>query len=499
MKRWKVIHKIKALYDDGNGLSIRAIAQELGMSRTTVSKYVKMSEAELTEKVQNQSRVKELDSYKEYIVYLLQKYPKLSAVKIKIKLDVKGIKHGVSDRTFRRYIKDLKKTVAVKHQRYYEPVLDMVAGVQCQVDPGELRGVLIRGRETTIYFVVFVMSYSRQMYVTATDKPISTKTFIHMHDEAFSYFGGVVEECVYDQTKLVAIKEEFREVWFNEEFYRYATYSRFDIRVCEGYDPESKGKVESGVKYVKNNFFYGEEFDNLEDLKRHQLKWVNEVANERIHGTTKKRPCEIYEAQEREKLKPYLRPSSLLETEAAVRTVDKTSLISYKSNKYSVPMKYQSSKVMVREEESQLVIQDSESRQIIAVHRLSDGKGLIIKNINHYRDHSKVVKDREREVAELIGHELSESLCPIIRATSPKIYKDQLVGLIKTIKNYSHEDMLKEALRQLVQRPQLKVSFIKDYLEAFFSKNKGCPEVADAGHTGRLSSYQCLSQPRGLS
>ncbi len=240
MKRWKVIHKIKALYDDGNGLSIRAIAQELGMSRTTVSKYVKMSEAELTEKIENKSRVKELDSYREYIVYLLQKYPKLSAVKIKTKLDGKGIKHGVSDRTLRRYIKELKNTVAVKQQRYYEPVLDMVAGVQCQVDPGELRGVLIGGRETTIYFVVFVMSYSRQMYVTATDKPISTKTFIHMHDEAFSYFGGVVEECVYDQTKLVAIKEEFREVWFNEEFYRYATYSRFDIRVCEGYDPESK-------------------------------------------------------------------------------------------------------------------------------------------------------------------------------------------------------------------------------------------------------------------
>ena len=60
-------------------------------------------------------------------------------------------------------------------------------------------------------------------------------------------------------------------------------------------------------------------------------------------------------------------------------------------------MKYQSSKVMVREEESQLVIQDIESQQIIALHTLSDGKGLIIKNINHYRDHGKVVKDREVE------------------------------------------------------------------------------------------------------
>lgn len=127
----------------------------------------------------------------------------------------------------------------MRQQRYYEPVIDMVPGVQCQIDAGELRAVSIGGVETTIYFVVFVMSYSRLMYVTVTDKPINTKMFINMHDEAFSYFGGLVEECVYDQTKLVAIKEEYREVWFNEEFYRYAAYCRFDIRVCEGYDPES--------------------------------------------------------------------------------------------------------------------------------------------------------------------------------------------------------------------------------------------------------------------
>ena len=143
------------------------------------------------------------------------------------------------------------------------------------------------------------------------------------------------------------------------------------------------------------------------------------------------------------------------------------------------------------------MIQDIESQQIIALHTLSDGKGLIIKNINHYRDHGKVVKDREVEVAGLIGHELPELLCRIIRASSPKIYKDQLVGLIKLINDYSKEDMLKEALRQLLERPHLKVSFIKEYLEAFLSKSKGCPEVPDAGYTGRLSSYQCLLQQGG--
>ena len=499
MKRWKVIHKIKALYDDGNGYTASAIAKELGISRATVNKYLKMDEKDINEHIQSHVRVKLLTPYKDYIVHLLQKYPRLSAEKVKNKLIAKGIENKISDRTFRRYIKDLKSKVAIKQQRYYEPVIDMVAGVQCQVDLGELREVSIGGIITTIYFAVFVLSYSRQMYVTATDKPVNTKTFIKMHDEAFSYFGGVVEECVYDQTKLVVIKEEFREVWFNEEFYRYAAFARFDIRVCEGYDPESKGKVEAGVKYVKNSFFYGEEFDSLTHLRTDQLNWLNNVANIRIHGTTKKKPQEVYEGEERDKLKSYLRPSPILETQAIVRVVDKTSLISYKSNKYSVPMKYQSSQVMVIEEESQLIIQDIESKETVAAHTLREGKGGIIKNINHYRDHSKVVKDRELEVFELLGAELSEALCSIIKTTSPKIYKDQLVGLIKLLKEYHDKENLQKTLGSLVERPFLKVSFIKAYLEAAYSADKSREQIKNepSGHTGSLSSYKCLLRQGG--
>jgi transposase len=495
-----MIHKIKALYDNGNGYSIRNISKELGISRKTVSKYLQKSEVEINNLFETSSRSKVLDHYRIYIIYLLQKYPKLSATKVKNKLKAKGIEDVISERTFRRYIRELKNTIPVKQQRYYEPVIDMVPGIQCQIDLGELRAVSIGGIETTVYFAVFVLSYSRIMYVTTTDKPISTKDFIQMHDNAFSYFGGVVEECVYDQTKLVAIKEEFREVWFNEEFYRYATYCKFEIRVCEGYDPESKGKVEAGVKYVKNSFFYAEQFDSIEDLNSCQLKWLNEAANVRIHGTTKRKPEAAFDAEERAKLKPYLRPLSIIiESQGVTRAVDKTSLLSYKSNKYSVPMKYQSSKVMLKEEQSRLLIFDIETKQSIAEHMLSEGKGLIVKNLNHYRDLSIAVKEREREVYELIGKELSEPLCSLIKATSPKIYKDQLVGVIKLIKIYKNKSNFKEELFGLIERPQLKVSFMKEYLEALYSKDKVCDVVntinkVSAEHRGRLSSYECLLQ-----
>lgn len=472
MKRWNMIHKIKLLYDDGNGYSIRAIANELQVSRNTIRRYLQMNEEEISRYLKNRERTKELDKYKEYIISLLEKYEKLSAVKIKRKLKAKGIVLTVSNRSVRRYVNRIKQNIAVKQKRYYEPVIDMVPGVQCQVDPGEIRNVPVGDKFITVYFVVFVLSFSRQMYVAASKRPINTEMFIRMHDEAFRYFDGVCEECVYDQTRLVAIREEFREVWFNERFYQYASAARFDIRVCEGYDPESKGKVESGVKYVKNDFFYGDTFDSFDQLKTDLFSWANTVANNRIHGTTKKRPEEVYSLIEQSKMKPYLQPGMMFDVNGQKRNVDKTSLISYKSNKYSVPMIYQSSTVMIRQDSTKLMIYNPESSDMIAEHDICEGKGHIIKNTNHYRDHRKRIKDLEEDIAEIVGNELGQKLCTILKASSPKIYRDQFTGLIKVIKQHSDKQDIDNPLGLLAERPRLTVTFIRDYLEAFYSNRE---------------------------
>ena len=82
-----------------------------------------------------------------------------------------------------------------------------------------------------------------------------TATFIIAHQQAFSYFGGVAKEYVYDQTKLVVINERYREVLLNEPFHQFALAHDFGVHVCEGYDPQSKGKVERSVRYVKEDFY----------------------------------------------------------------------------------------------------------------------------------------------------------------------------------------------------------------------------------------------------
>jgi transposase len=153
------IHKIKARYDEGRGSSLRAIAAELKISRNTVRKYLRMSAEEITAYREGQRRERRLDVHRGYIMHLLETYPRLSAVKVLRKRREAHGELAVSARTARRYIRELKATVTLKQERYYDPVLDMVPGVQCQVDGGELRGVMIDGVETTVYLMIFVLSY----------------------------------------------------------------------------------------------------------------------------------------------------------------------------------------------------------------------------------------------------------------------------------------------------------------------------------------------------
>jgi transposase len=149
------------------------------------------------------------------------------------------------------------------------------------------------------------------MYVGLSRRPVDTATFIRLHDEAFRYFGGRPEECVYDQSRLVVLGEQYREVELNQTFAAYATAAGFRIHVCEGYDPESKGKVEAGVKYVKRNGLDGEVFDDWEHLEQHLRQWLDTVANQRVHATTGRVPWAHYEESERPYMQPYLSPACL--------------------------------------------------------------------------------------------------------------------------------------------------------------------------------------------
>lgn len=160
--------------------------------------------------------------------------------------------------------------------------------------------------------MVFVLSYSRLLYVAASLRPIDTAALIRMHDAAFRSFGGFPQECVYDQTRLVVSAETFRELALNERFARYATTVGFRIRACEGDDPESKGKVEAGVKYVKQDALYGETFADFPALEVYVAQWFDETANVRLPAATGEAPRVRFERDERTAL-AYFSPRGIAE------------------------------------------------------------------------------------------------------------------------------------------------------------------------------------------
>jgi hypothetical protein len=376
-----------------------------------------------------------------------------------------------------------------------------VPGVQCQVDGGEFRGVMVDGQETTVYFMVFVLSYSRLMHVSISNRPIDTQTLIQQHDAAFRYFGGMPQECVYDQTKLVVISETFRELDLNQRFHQYAATAGFHIRACEGYDPESKGKVEAGVKYVKQNGLYGEAFKDWKALEVYMLDWLDNVANQRVHGSTGELPRVLYGRDEQAKMRAYLTPACTHDkASGATRQVDKTGLVSWQSNKYSVPMLYQAAKVGVMADAGRLLVNDLASGEIIAEHPVSLEKGQVIKSQHHYRDMNQRVEALETALAQQLGLATSQPLCALLKASSPKIYKDQLRGVQQVIQAHTAQQgkIPADLWARILASPRLTATLLRDTLEAFrqhperlLAKKDDYKSPAPA--SGALAKYTALN------
>jgi hypothetical protein len=315
--------------------------------------------------------------------------------------------------------------------------------------------------------MVFVLSYSRLMDVAASLRPIDTGELIRMHDAAFRYFGGQPKECVYDQTKLVVIEEAFRELRLNSRFARYATTAGFTIRACEGYDPESKGKVEAGVKYVKDNGLYGETFSDFAHLEAHLAEWLDAVANARVHATTGHVPRAHDAREEQPAMRADLTPAGIAALAAPgmdTRKADKTGLITDKANKYSVPLAWQRARVGVCEDGGHLIVCDPASGEVIAGHTLAVGSGEIVKNTNHDRDRAQQTTDLEAVIAESLAQPLAARLCALLKASEPNIDKDQLRGAARLLQAHAPVDA--RLIERLCAKPRLTATLLRDHLDA---------------------------------
>jgi len=291
--------------------------------------------------------------------------------------------------------------------------------------------------------------------------------FINAHLEAFQYFGGLAREYVYDQTKLVVIKEEFRETILNERFQKFALSAGFGLHICEGYDPQSKGMVEKSVDYVKDGFLEGRIFSGLDDVRRRFLEWLEKVANSRIHATTRQRPDDMFLEE-----KKYLKQLNLFCLDVEHRKADKTGLISYQGKKYSVPFEYQRKNVKINISENILYIYNEKCSKCIAEWNLNQYTENINKNKKHYEGIQKPLNEvYEQILADFNANQIarSEELILRIKECNPQYPREQLKGLSRLLFKYG-TDLWNNGIDDILSMPHVSCMRIDKFFNAKLRK-----------------------------
>jgi hypothetical protein len=226
-------------------------------------------------------------------------------------------------------------------------------GHQSQIDWGQAR-VRFRDGVRVRHIFVLTLGFSRRSFYRAYPDERMPE-FLDAHEEAFAYFGGRTREHLYDRPRTVCHgTSDGKRVW-NPTFKTFADYWGFEPRVCQPYRAQTKGKVESGVKYFRRNFLPGRTFVDDLDFDAQLAEWVSTIADVRIHGTTHERPCDRFTREQAYLVATTGHASFRLEARHQ-RLVATDYLVSVATNRYSVPFTLIGQPVEVLRRDGALVI-----------------------------------------------------------------------------------------------------------------------------------------------
>ncbi len=315
----------------------------------------------------------------------------------------------------------LKRLVArIRNERGIEPEdvaipVDTAPGEVAQVDFGYAGKLWDRqtGRVRKAWVFVMVLGYSRHQYAEIVfDQKVTT--WIALHERAFAAFGGVPQVIVPDNLKAAVIRAAFGvsgTVALNRTYRELARHYGFRVDPTPPRAPKKKGKVEANVKYVKRNCLAGRESEDVTLLNRELGRWVTEIAGQRIHGTTGRRPLEVFNAEERQTLLPLpRRPYERVVWKDA--TVHADSHVEYDRRLYSVPWRLLRQKVWVRATSHTVAIYWNDER--VATHSRSDS-GPRSTNEAHLPEGRRDLRHRSRSYWEGRADRIGEEVGSFVR------------------------------------------------------------------------------------
>lgn len=502
----KYLHKLIMYHQihkmDREGFSLSNISRRLALDRRTVKFYLSMNENQYEKFVASQGeKKKELEPYEEFVKSKLETYQETSAAQMHDWLKEHHPKFpSISAKTvynFVMWVRQKHHLPKISPLRDYQAVEDLPYGQQSQVDFGQynLRNGL--GKRIKIWFFTMVLSRSRYKYVFFSDIPFTSYTAIEAHEKAFAFFGGITIEIVYDQDKVFLSDENKGDLLLTSAFKDYCRDRSFRLHFCRKADPESKGKVENVVKYVKQNFLYNRPFSDIATLNIESLAWLGRTANAQVHAGTQKIPFSEW-CIEKGSLTPFIAIS--ISPPSILYTVRKDNSISWKGNFYSLPAgtyKGRGTQVRVLKDNESIIISDQAGKPL-CTKIISLGKGNVVGNTDHKRDKSANITQMIMDISCMFSNpELSTSYMEGIRAEKPRYVRDQLILLRQTIES-TDAQTIDLTLHYCVQMKVFSANDFKSVAAGLLQKKaleKSTPFTTPGNPLNGQSSSAAFSQP----
>jgi transposase len=356
---WREVHRLFHVERQPKA----AIARRLDLDRKTVQTILQQ------EAWQPYRRAERSDTLlAAHADYLRERAPKVQySAQILFQELRRERKYRGSYETVKRFVRPLRAVEQAAERASVR--FETAPGQQSQIDWGQAR-VYFRTRPVTLHVFILTLGYSRRTF----HEPCVGETlsqFLDAHERAFEYFGGHTRDHLYDRPRTVCAPAGDGRVVWNATFKQFADYWGFEPHVCRPYRAQTKGKVESGVKYLKRNFLPGRSFVDDQDLREQLRQWETEIADVRVHGTTHERPVDRFARERSHLIATGGQPGFRLEVSQPRRVADDY-LVSFETNRYSVPFTLIGQTVEVLRRGGRLII--THRGQLVAEHDELTGK-----------------------------------------------------------------------------------------------------------------------------
>ena len=475
------------------GYSRSEIAEELEIAPKTAAKYYGIDEQVFREyRREHMFRAKVFEEYEKDIleVYKKNEFGKLNMSAVYDYLEERYGTLAGNEQTLRNYIDYLIQTDKLRLEekiRLYTKVPELPYARQAQVDFGQYR--CISGLK--LYIFASLLSASRYKYVIFQDHPFKTKEVIHHLLNCFSYFGGMPQEMVIDQDSLMVVSENAGDIIYTDDFRYFAEEQEIRMYVCRVADPETKGKIENLIKYVKLNFLAIRDFKTLGEANESVMTWLKRRANGKISQATKQIPALLIR-HEREHLRParnsIFRKDSLQGREE--RNVNEKACISVDACGYQLPSKYRNRTVEIYVTKQKLFVFDLCTGEEIIEYELSSIPGRIIYKREHKRETEKTAEELRKQVRAMYEGQSWKRFTEQNFKRFPRYVRDQCLEAKKYFMGKDIDlDILERALEYCLENDTLSFSNLNDTYAYFKRESEGIKDILQEREALGLESH----------